>query len=72
MPTEINYETRLVELEIHISEQNRQLEELSSIITKQWKIIDGLSKKLDVLTDRFLELEEQTAPEISITKPPHW
>ncbi|MBN9550757.1 MAG: hypothetical protein J0H31_18270 [Alphaproteobacteria bacterium] len=23
-------------------------------------------------TDRFLELEEQTAPDVPVTKPPHW
>lgn len=26
----------------------------------------------DYWIDRFLELEEQTAPEITVTKPPHW
>ena len=29
-------------------------------------------QKLDALTDRFLVLEEQTAPDVPVTKPPHW
>ena len=44
----------------------------SSVLAEQWKLIDQLSKKLSALTDRFLELEEQTAPDVPVTKPPHW
>ncbi|MFC5386263.1 SlyX family protein [Aquamicrobium segne] len=63
---------RLITLEIRAAEQEKTIEELSGQIAEQWKIIDRLQKKLDVLTERFLELEEQAAPEIGITKPPHW
>jgi SlyX protein len=35
-------------------------------------VIDRLQKKLDALTERFLELEEQASPDIPVTKPPHW
>jgi SlyX protein len=31
-----------------------------------------MRKKLDLLSERFLALEERTAPEIPVTKPPHW
>ncbi|MBV2145040.1 SlyX family protein [Falsochrobactrum sp. TDYN1] len=64
--------TRLVELEIRIAEQERTIEELSSVLAEQWKMIDQLSKKLTALTDRFLLLEEQTTPDIPVTRPPHW
>ncbi|MCF7647411.1 SlyX family protein [Bacillus subtilis] len=63
---------RLTELEIRYAEQEKTIEELSGEIAEQWKLITALNKKLSALTDRFLELEEQTAPEISVTKPPHW
>lgn len=63
---------RLTELEIRYAEQEKTIEDLSGEITEQWKLITALNKKLSALTDRFLELEEQTAPEISVTKPPHW
>ncbi len=63
---------RLVALEIRAAEQEKTIEELSGQIAGQWKVIDRLHKKLNALTERFLELEEQAAPEIPVTKPPHW
>ena len=67
-----NLADRLTELEIRHAEQEKTIEELSGEIAEQWKLITALNKKLSSLTDRFLELEEQTAPEVAVTKPPHW
>lgn len=63
---------RLTMLEIRIAEQERTIEELSEQIAEQWKVIERQQKKLDALTNRFLVLEEQTAPGHEATKPPHW
>ena len=63
---------RLTALEIRAAEQDRTIEELSAEIAGQWKTIERLQKKLDALAERFLALEEQTAPDIPVTKPPHW
>ncbi|RUM98489.1 hypothetical protein EET67_07620 [Pseudaminobacter arsenicus] len=63
---------RLTTLEIRSAEQDKTIEELSGQIAEQWKVIAQLTRKLDALTDRFLTLEEQTAPGHEITKPPHW
>ncbi|MGB3390299.1 MAG: SlyX family protein [Pseudaminobacter sp.] len=63
---------RLMALEMRSAEQEKTIEELSGQIAGQWKVIDRLTKKLDALTERFLTLEEQTAPGHEITKPPHW
>jgi SlyX protein len=63
---------RLVDLEVLAAEQEKTIAELSEQITEQWKTIEELRRKLDALTERFLTLEEQTAPEIPVTKPPHW
>jgi SlyX protein len=63
---------RLTMLEIRIAEQERTIEELSGQIAEQWKVIERMQHKLDTLTERFLALEEQSAPDIPITKPPHW
>ena len=63
---------RIIDLERIAAEQDHVIQELSGEIAEQWKVIEGLRKKLDLLTNRFLELEEQTAPEIPVTKPPHW
>lgn len=65
-------EERLTTLEIHIAEQDKTIEELSGQITEQWKTIERLQKKLDGLASRFVALEEQTAPDVPVTKPPHW
>lgn len=63
---------RLTTLEIRAAEQEKIIEELSGEIAEQWKVIERLQKKLDALTDRFLALEEQSAPAHEATKPPHW
>ncbi len=63
---------RLTTLEMRTAEQEKTIEELSGQIAEQWKAIEGVRRKLDALADRFLVLEEQTAPDVPITKPPHW
>lgn len=63
---------RLTQLEILAAEQERTIAELSDQIAAQWKTIDSMQRKLDALTQRFLALEEQAAPEIPVTRPPHW
>ncbi len=63
---------RLTTLEIRAAEHEKAVDELSGQIAEQWKVIDRLQHKLDALTERFLALEEQAAPEIPTTRPPHW
>ena len=63
---------RLTRLEMLAAEQEKTIEELSAEIAAQWKHIEKMQKKLDALTERFLALEEQSGPEIPVTKPPHW
>ncbi|WP_378945338.1 SlyX family protein [Mesorhizobium sp. ANAO-SY3R2] len=65
-------EDRLTTLEIRAAEQEHVIEELSAEIAEQWKTIERMQKKLEVLTERFLTLEEQTLPDTPVTKPPHW
>ena len=63
---------RLIALEIRAAEQEHTIGELSGQIAEQWKTIDRMQRKLDALTERFLALEEQAAPDVPVTKPPHW
>ena len=63
---------RLTTLEIRAAEQERTIEELSGQVADQWKVIERMQKKLDALAERFLALEEQSAPDVPVTKPPHW
>jgi SlyX protein len=63
---------RLTTLEVRAAEQERIIEELSGQIAEQWKVIERIEYRLSALSERFLALEEQSAPDIPITKPPHW
>jgi len=63
---------RLTTLEIRATEQEKTIEELSGQIAEQWKVIERMQRKLDALTERFMALEEQSSPDVPITKPPHW
>jgi SlyX protein len=63
---------RLTQLEILAAEQEKVIGELSGEIAEQWKAIERMQKKLDTLTERFLALEEQAAPDVPVTKPPHY
>jgi SlyX protein len=63
---------RMTGLEIFSAEQEKTVNELSTQIAAQWKIIERLEKSVEGLTKRLFELEEQNTPEIPVTRPPHW
>jgi SlyX protein len=63
---------RVTQLEIIVAEQEKTIEELSAQIAGQWRAIEKMQRKLDALAERFATLEEQTAPDIPVSKPPHW
>lgn len=63
---------RVTTLEMRVAEQEKTIDELSGQIAEQWKVVERIQHKLDTLTERFLLLEEQSAPDIPITRPPHW
>lgn len=63
---------RLTTLEIRYSEQEKTIAELSDQLAEQWKTIERMQRKLDVLTARFLALEEQSGPDVPVTRPPHY
>ncbi|WP_375628313.1 SlyX family protein [Bartonella sp. TT67HLJMS] len=59
-------EDRLIELEIKLAYQEKFIEELSRVVTNQWKSLDEISKKVDVLVRRFSDLKEQSVTEAVI------
>ncbi|MCX7303925.1 MAG: SlyX family protein [Hyphomicrobiales bacterium] len=63
---------RMTILEIRSAEQEKTIEELSGQIAEQWKTIESLRRRLDAFVNRFAALEEQVAPDVPVTKPPHW
>ncbi|EJF78214.1 SlyX family protein [Bartonella birtlesii] len=50
-------ENRLIELGMKVSYQEKFIDELSCMVTDQWKSVNEISKKLDILTKRFSDLE---------------
>ncbi len=63
---------RLNTLEIRSAEQEKAIEELSAQVAAQWAAIEKLQARLETLVKRFLELEEQSQPDVAATRPPHW
>ena len=65
-------EDRVARLEMIVAEQERTIEELSGQIAEQWSVVETLRRKLDLLTVRFIAVEEQSGSDVPVTKPPHW
>ncbi|WP_375623771.1 SlyX family protein [Bartonella sp. TT119HLJHH] len=59
-------EDRLIELEMKLAYQEKFIEELSREVTNQWKSLDEISKKVDILARRFSDLKEQSVTEAVI------
>ncbi|WP_144755527.1 MULTISPECIES: SlyX family protein [Bartonella] len=59
-------EHRLIELEMKVAYQEKFIDELSCVVTDQWKSLNEMSKKLDILTKRFSDLEERSVSEAVI------
>ncbi len=64
--------TRIEALEAALAHNQRLVEELNEVVTKQAAAIDAMRRKLDALTGRFLAVEEAVQPDIPVDKPPHW
>lgn len=68
----MNDQTRLTKLEESTAYQSKTIEELSQVLSKQWKTIDRLERQVTALAQRFLALEEAMAPAPENTNPPHY
>ena len=62
---------RLDRLEAHSAEQDRIIEDLSEVMTRQQKELDRLTSRLRASDDRIAELESGL-PAPGNEKPPHW
>ena len=63
---------RLMQLERIAADQDKVIAELSAEVASQWTAIERLQKKLESLAGRFGAMEEQMAPDVPNTRPPHW
>ncbi|AGF75687.1 SlyX family protein [Bartonella vinsonii] len=51
-------ENRLIELETKLAYQEKLIDELSCVVTEQWKSLNEISKKINVLMRKFSNLTE--------------
>lgn len=69
--TPTSADERLAELESRLAWQEDALEQLNTVISRQWDTIDQLLRRADALEDRLGELEaEEGGP--PVTPPPHY
>ncbi len=64
-------ESRVVDLEIQITHQANTIDDLSQMVSRQWEMIDRLSRQVTLLQDTLVELEENIGPPGN-EKPPHY
>lgn len=64
-------EERVVDLEIQLTHQTRTVEELSDMVSRQWDMIDRLTRKMKFLEEAVVELEDNVGPPTN-QKPPHY
>ncbi len=64
-------ESRVVDLEIQITHQANTIEDLSQMVSRQWDIMDRLTRQVKMLQDSLVELEENLPPPGN-EKPPHY
>ncbi|MDG1709471.1 MAG: SlyX family protein [Emcibacteraceae bacterium] len=68
-------ETRIDELEIKAAHQEQQLNDLSDMVSDQWKLIERLGGQLTKANARLESLENNPGsekPSLMDDKPPHY
>nr|WP_321458177.1 SlyX family protein [uncultured Cohaesibacter sp.] len=65
-------ESRVIDLEIQITHQANTIDDLSQMVSRQWDIIDRLTKQVKLLQDSLVELEENMVAPPGNEKPPHY
>ena len=63
---------RITELEIRLTHQERAIEDLSDMVAAQGRMIDHLTARLRLLTDRLREAESFRPSPADERPPPHY
>ncbi|AEQ52746.1 SlyX family protein [Pelagibacterium halotolerans] len=67
-----NQEQRLIALEERLAHQDRTIEELSAVITGQWREIDRLKRQLAMIDDQIAAVEQLARTGKAEPPPPHY
>ena len=65
-------EKRIYELEARSAHQERTVQDLSDGISKQWEIIDNLTKLFNYFKEKIINLEELNQTNYTDKPPPHY
>jgi SlyX protein len=66
-------EQKLIDIETTLAFQEKTLNDLSDMVSKQWQIIEDLQKKLQQTNHKISAIENtQMIEDQSNVKPPHW
>mgnify|MGYP003954324181 CR=1 FL=1 len=65
-------EKRISELEARSAHQERTVQDLSDGISKQWEIIDNLTKLFNSFKEKIINLEELNQTNYTDKPPPHY
>lgn len=65
-------EERIDSLEVRIAFQDRTIEELNAAVTEQWRVIDGLTRKLRLLEEHIQTNSSPVGDTRSEPPPPHY
>lgn len=66
------FQTRIEKLEMESAHQAHTIDELSTVIAEQGRLIDRLTRKLNALVEDVEELRDLGAGAVPVTKPPHY
>lgn len=69
-PTQAELLARVIELETRLTHQERMADELSSVVAEQGRLVDRLTARLRLLTDRLADYESGWRPSPQDDKPP--
>ena len=67
---EQNIENRLTDIEINLSNQEKMLDEINSVVIEQGKMIDFLLRQNQMLLEKIAE--DTVKPQSEETPPPHY
>jgi len=65
--------TRVQALEELLAHRDGELNDLSDMVSQQWKRIEALEREIERTKDRIITLEDEVGegPDANV-KPPHW
>ncbi|WP_417449181.1 SlyX family protein [Kordiimonas sp.] len=65
-------DSRMADLEMKFAFQQETIDSLNDIVTKQWALIDRLTRRLDKLQGEMAELEAGRSDNKADPPPPHY